>query len=59
MRHDRRSARLLIRPAIRWARPLPAITTTDPKQRRAEDPTASETFGSVAITDTNLAAIPT
>lgn len=53
MRHDLfGSARLLIRPAIRWARPVPATTTTNPNRRRVGS-TANETFGSVVITGTD------
>jgi hypothetical protein len=46
------SARLLIRPAIRWARPVPAIND-DKSHGRARLSPASESFGSVVITNTD------
>ena len=48
----RLSARLLIRPAIRWARPVPAIND-DKSHGRARLAPASESFGSVVITNTD------
>jgi hypothetical protein len=49
----RESARLLIRPAIRWARPVPATATTYPTRRPDPGRSASESFGSVVVTSTD------
>src|SRR5215212_11185668 len=51
------SARLLMRPAVRWARPVPATPTTNPSQGQRRQEPANELFGSVAVTGTTLAAI--
>jgi hypothetical protein len=52
MRHDEVSARLLIRPAVRWARPVPA-TNDDRSPGKARPRPASESFGSVVVTGTD------